>query len=175
MLGAQRGASARSRKRLGSRSRSKASELVLRAPAQAGSQEGGPARRTLFVPLTRRAVGPSSKTDGSRGAVRLRVARRGVTPQTVPEEAPVPEQNGAHESSPNVTGKEWLVTLSGAERRRVREAETPLGSAEAGSEFDTTEGALSRSSIFSPRGDGSSKRGDGGTTLVSRSSGLRGQ
>jgi hypothetical protein len=66
------------------------------------------------------------------------------------------------------------VALSDAARRRVRGAETPHVSAKARRVSDTIEGVLSRSSIFSWRAnrletDGSSKRGDGGTILVSRS------
>lgn len=48
------------------------------------------------------------------------------------------------------------MALPGVARRWVRKAEMPCGSAEAGRVTGTMEGALSRSSIFSYRGDGSS-------------------
>jgi len=83
------------------------------------------------------------------GRWRPRAARRVVLAAEVSGQRPVPERNGAQASRSNVTGKARRLILSGAERRRVCSAEMPCGSAEAGRGFDTTEGASSRSSIFS--------------------------
>lgn len=79
---------------------------------------------------------------------------------------PVSEQNGAQASRRIVTEEARCLILSGVARRRVRKAEMPGVSAEAGREAGTIEGILNRSSIFSSRGDGSSERGDGGTILA---------
>jgi len=123
--------------------------LVLRVLSQGRPQEGESAHRKLLDPLTRRADGSSPNRMSGEGRWRPSAARRLVLAAEVPGQRPVPERNGAQASRSNVTGKARRVILSGAERRRVCAAEMPCGSAEAGRGFDTTEGASSRSSIFS--------------------------
>jgi len=76
MLGTKCGASARSR-RSGKQKSVERIGLVLRVLSKGRPQEGGSAHRKLLDPLTRRAEA-HLQTGAQRGAVRLRVARRGV-------------------------------------------------------------------------------------------------
>jgi len=133
---------------VGSRSRSNASGSCSAYRRKAG-------RRRTSQPVANCSIRwrggqkPVSNSDGQRGAVESRASRRGALAAEVVGQRPPPERNGAQASSSNVTGKARRLILSGAARRRVRMAETPCGSAEAGRGFGTMEGASSRSSIFS--------------------------
>jgi hypothetical protein len=152
---------------VGSRSWSERTPRALAALPQGRSAEGEQVRRKPHDPLTRTAAAQPQTWGESRGAVMDRaqspvLGRRGTGSCRCPNET----VRGRYARTSQ--GRHHRSGLSGAVRRRVWAAETLHGSAEAGSQSGTTEVASSRSSIFSFWGDGSSKRGDGGTILVSR-------
>jgi len=150
---------------VGSRDRSVRIGVELRAWSQDKVQKGGLVRSNPSKPLTRATVVRLQQRANCNGR-RRRARKRPEAPYTPPGETGTRSETvRTHHAklsqrrhgawlcpTPQGVGSEWL-------KRHVDSAQACRGA-------DTIEGAPSRSSIFSHRGDGSSERGDGGTILA---------